>query len=146
MTSARKPPSVFDYTITLTRKHRYLVIGCQEFEFQLAAECLDLGSLSPDVIGKAVMHVLERVRAKLHEHEVNQTSPPLPQQRHLRALQRAPERISAARAARMLGISKSTLRRIAHRGELPAERTPGGHFRFTLEDLSNYLGEGERAA
>lgn len=44
--------------------------------------------------------------------------------------------LSTSEAARRLGISKSTLIRAVHRGEIqPAFRTPGRHLRFTSEML-----------
>lgn len=44
--------------------------------------------------------------------------------------------LSTSEAARRLGISKSTLIRAVHRGEIqPAFRTPGRHLRFTPEML-----------
>ncbi len=43
---------------------------------------------------------------------------------------------STSEAARWLGISKSTLIRAVHRGEIRAAFwTPGHHLRFTLGDL-----------
>lgn len=42
----------------------------------------------------------------------------------------------SGRAARTLGVSKDTLRKIRERGEIDAFRTPGGHFRY---DVASYL-------
>jgi excisionase family DNA binding protein len=51
--------------------------------------------------------------------------------------------LSTSEAARLLGISKSTLIRAVNRGEIqPAFRTPGRHLRFTpeiLDQIRHYL-------
>ena len=44
--------------------------------------------------------------------------------------------MSLGEAARLLGVHPSTLRIWADRGEIPSHRTPGGHRRFRLEELS----------
>ena len=45
--------------------------------------------------------------------------------------------LSTSEAARLLGISKSTLIRAVNRGAIhPAFRTPGRHLRFTPEMLA----------
>ena len=50
------------------------------------------------------------------------------------------QRLLAAKdAARYLGISLPTLARIEKRGELLPYRTPGGHRRYSVEMLEEYL-------
>lgn len=44
-------------------------------------------------------------------------------------------RITAAEAARRLGVHKSTVTRWIAAGKLPAKRTPGGHYRIRPSDL-----------
>lgn len=47
--------------------------------------------------------------------------------------------LSSAQAARRLGMSKCTLLRAVHRGDVaPARQTPGGAFRFLPADLDTY--------
>lgn len=43
--------------------------------------------------------------------------------------------VSLGRACRMLGVNESTLRRWADAGRIRSFRTPGGHRRFSAEDL-----------
>lgn len=78
-----KNPSLFDYTLTLTRKYRYLVVGAPEFGIQLSSSFLDAEELSPEAIGRTVPGILR------------------------------------------------------------AERTPGGHLRFSIEALSEHLARRE---
>ncbi len=42
-------------------------------------------------------------------------------------------------AAAYLGVSANTLRRAADAGRMPCRRTPGGHRRFLLSDIQEYL-------
>jgi excisionase family DNA binding protein len=47
--------------------------------------------------------------------------------------------ISLSKAAAMLGVHSMTLRRWSDSGKFPSYRTPGGHRRFALSDIENYL-------
>lgn len=49
--------------------------------------------------------------------------------------------LSVSAAARLLGVSVSSLRAWAAAGQVPHERTPGGHRRFDREVLREWLGE-----
>src|SRR5260370_31572276 len=46
---------------------------------------------------------------------------------------------SASEAARYLGVSVDKMRQLDESGELPAERTKGGHRRFSRRTLDAYL-------
>src|SRR5438034_6280123 len=46
---------------------------------------------------------------------------------------------SASEAARYLGLSVDKVRQLDESGELPAERTKGGHRRFSRRSLDAYL-------
>jgi putative resolvase len=47
--------------------------------------------------------------------------------------------LTASEAARYLGVSLPTLKKIEKEGKLVAFRTPGGHRRYTIEMLDEYL-------
>ena len=49
-----------------------------------------------------------------------------------------PPFLTSSEAALRLGISIDTLKRAAHRNELPSTKTPGGHFRFRPEDVEQF--------
>src|SRR2546428_390987 len=51
---------------------------------------------------------------------------------------------SSSQAARYLGVSVDTIRDLDESGELQAERTKGGHRRFSREKLDAYLGKTKR--
>jgi excisionase family DNA binding protein len=51
------------------------------------------------------------------------------------------DRLSVSSAARLLGVSVSSLRAWAAAGRVPHERTPGGHRRFDREELRAWLAE-----
>lgn len=53
----------------------------------------------------------------------------------------APQLLSVSAAARLLGVSSSSLRAWAAAGRVPHVRTSGGHRRFPLDDLVNWLAE-----
>lgn len=46
-----------------------------------------------------------------------------------------PRLISAAEAARRMGVNKSTVARWIAAGKVPAYRTPGGHWRIRATDI-----------
>ena len=54
---------------------------------------------------------------------------------------RAPTLLSVSAAARLLGVSSSSLRAWAAAGRVPHARTPGGHRRFALDELTRWLAE-----
>src|SRR5260370_23394524 len=51
---------------------------------------------------------------------------------------------SASEAARYLGVSVDKMRQLDESGELPAERTKGGHRRFSRRALDAYLARNGR--
>lgn len=131
--------STFDYTITLTRRHRYLVVGNPEFGFQIAAEAIGMGDLTPAQIGETVLKMYERIHARLFEMDRDREAPPIPlSQRGAHRL--APrELLSSSQAARALGVSPQTLRNLVRDGALKAEHTPGGHFRIPLDEIAEFI-------
>ena len=52
--------------------------------------------------------------------------------------------LAAKEAARYLGISLATLRKIEHAGDLVPSRTPGGHRRYSIAMLDKYFEESRR--
>jgi excisionase family DNA binding protein len=54
---------------------------------------------------------------------------------------RGPQLLSVSAAARLLGVSSSSLRAWAAAGRVPHVRTPGGHRRFELDELIRWLAE-----
>ena len=52
-----------------------------------------------------------------------------------------PRLLSVSAAARLLGVSSSSLRAWAAAGRVPHVRTPGGHRRFELDELVRWLAE-----
>ena len=59
--------------------------------------------------------------------------------RNVRAEQ--PQWLTLKDASAFLGVHFTTLRTWSDRGEVPVYRTPGGHRRFTLDDLRRFLAE-----
>jgi excisionase family DNA binding protein len=53
----------------------------------------------------------------------------------------APRLLSVSAAARLLGVSSSSLRAWAAAGRVPCVRTPGGHRRFELDELVRWLAD-----
>jgi excisionase family DNA binding protein len=54
---------------------------------------------------------------------------------------KSPQLLSVSAAARLLGVSSSSLRAWAAAGRVPHVRTPGGHRRFELDELVRWLSE-----
>jgi excisionase family DNA binding protein len=54
--------------------------------------------------------------------------------------------LSISEAARMLGVSLSTVRRWSDSGVLPSYRTPGGQRRYNREQLEGFLRSLQRGA
>lgn len=49
--------------------------------------------------------------------------------------------LTLSQASIYLGVAQSTLRRWALGGVLDSSKTLGGHFRFIVEDLDNFIQE-----
>lgn len=62
-------------------------------------------------------------------------------QRDARSPERGSQLLSVSAAARLLGVSSSSLRAWAAAGRVPHVRTPGGHRRFELDELVRWLAE-----
>jgi excisionase family DNA binding protein len=54
--------------------------------------------------------------------------------------------LSISEAARVLGVSLSTVRRWSDAGVLPSYRTPGGQRRYNREQLERFLRSLQRGA
>ena len=54
---------------------------------------------------------------------------------------RGPRTLTASEAAALLGVSVATVRGWADQGRLPSHRTVGGHRRFELDELREWLAE-----
>ncbi|MBX5442127.1 MAG: helix-turn-helix domain-containing protein [Solirubrobacteraceae bacterium] len=52
--------------------------------------------------------------------------------------------LTASQAARLLGVSVSTIRRWSDSGALPVYRTPGGQRRFNRDQLEAFVASLER--
>ncbi len=132
----KKRYSPFDYTITINRKDRYLVVSSPQFGFQVATGQLDLRHASPEGIGEAVIRVLASISQRLRNLELCGEAHPEPKK---------PAEIlgggivSISEAAKLLGIHPATLRKAAREGWIRSKKTPGGHLRFSLEALASYL-------
>jgi excisionase family DNA binding protein len=123
--------STFDYSLVLSRKNRYLVVASPDFGYRVASIRLDLGQASAESIGNAVLAAWSRICQRLTELERAGASSPRP--RRIALLGR--DMLSTGEAARCLGLSPATLRRLARQGRVPSERTPSGHLRFALDEL-----------
>ena len=55
----------------------------------------------------------------------------------------APRWVRVQRAADLLGVSASTVRRWADSGKIACQRTPGGQRRFSRDDLERALSGGD---
>jgi excisionase family DNA binding protein len=131
--------SAFDYTITLTRRSRYFILECPELELKHSGEELRIDHASSEAIGNAVLCLLGKVRSRLTRHELAGENPPLPLSRRRVSPFTRRDLLSTRDAARALGFSASTLRRMVRAGLIHVERTPGGHLRFGIEALSEFL-------
>jgi excisionase family DNA binding protein len=129
--------SVFDYTITLTRKHRYLVVSSPEFGIQIASNYVDLDHLSAEEIGMSVLQLIRQMDVKLHQMQLRGEIAPKPlRARGVNALLDR-KYLSSREAAKVLGVSTATLRKMVKAGTLRAEKTPGGHLRFAIDVLAH---------
>lgn len=136
MSQANRHFSVFDYTITLTRKHRYLVVSSPEFGIQIASNYVDLENLSPEEIGVSVLQLIRQMDVKLNQMHMRGDSAPKPlRARGVNALLER-EYLSSREAAKVLGVSTATLRKMVKSGTVRAEKTPGGHLRFAIDALA----------
>ncbi|MDQ3044302.1 MAG: helix-turn-helix domain-containing protein [Chloroflexota bacterium] len=52
--------------------------------------------------------------------------------------------LTIAQACQILGVDESTMRRWSDAGKVPVFRTPGGHRRYTEDDLRRLVGQGPR--
>jgi excisionase family DNA binding protein len=136
MSQAHRHFSVFDYTITLTRKHRYLVVSSPEFGIQIASNYIDLDNLSAEEIGVSVLQLIRQMDVKLNQMHMRGDSAPKPlRARGVNALLDR-EYVSSREAAKVLGVSTATLRKMVKTGAVRAEKTPGGHLRFSVDALA----------
>jgi len=81
----------------------------------------------------AATEVVTAYGAQSGERTSIDTRPPAPMD--------GPRLLSVSAAARLLGVSSSSLRGWAAAGRVPHVRTPGGHRRFELDELVRWLAE-----
>jgi excisionase family DNA binding protein len=108
---------------------------------------LELGELyQPASVGQIEMLVREMWNRKIPQtlHRMSASSHPAPEPKALKAKTPIKELLSTKEAASILGVSRDSLRRLAVRGLIPHSLSPGGHRKFTLQEiekLSNSLHE-----
>ena len=66
--------------------------------------------------------------------------------KELSEIQHADKLVPVSEAARFLGVSPTTLYRYDKSGVLNAYRTAGGHRRYSLSELANFLVESRKTA
>ncbi|HUP58434.1 MAG TPA: helix-turn-helix domain-containing protein [Bdellovibrionota bacterium] len=125
----RRKPTPFDYAVTISRRHRFLVVSVPEFGIHCVADALHLGRISPEAIGQAVLKAIESVERKLLELERGGIEPPRP------LISRLSKRewLTTGEAARLSGIPAAEIREMAASGRMPYRRTTGGQIRVSLE-------------
>lgn len=130
--------SVFDYSVVVVRKNRYLVLSCPELGIQISSDPLD--RLRAENLGNAMIQLFGKISERLHNHSPTSQfagrTVPAP---YLRSVLRSPpnqDRLSTKKAAQLLGTTVRELRARVARGEIQVSRTPGGHLRFSLSALA----------
>jgi excisionase family DNA binding protein len=134
--------SVFDYTVTIRRKHQYLLVSCPELNLSISSQDLHLTQVSAEKIGETVLRLFEKINSTLLHQSHFGKSIPIP------LGIRGANIISCGNftvrdAARVLGISPSTLKLWVKKRTISYSRTPGGHLRFSIDSIAQLLVENE---
>ena len=105
------------------------------------SEALGAHSLTQERIGNAVVDVWRRIRQQLEDQRRQGIGSPEPKAPlSLRGREgQLEESLGVKEAAQILGTSVDTLRRLIDRGEVKAEKTPGGHRRLTRSSVETFL-------
>lgn len=144
-----KKQSVDEYSVQIKIFKDYMLVTSQEFpEIQISAGSLRAPPSSSEAvsalsIGRAVlrgfaclkekMTEIERVRGGEGEESGSPFKP-----RHAPSI-RSTRFLSIGKAARLLGVSPSSIRRMISQGVLRSEMTSGGHRRFDEREIFKFL-------
>lgn len=129
--------TISSYALTVKIVHHYLVISSEEWDIQIVAGSLSsypgMQKLTSVSIGQAVLKAFSEIQNKMEGLEKNKLPrPKVPGSRNQLTLK-------IGDAARILGVSPGTVRRLTQRGRLKQTVTPGGHRRYSLDDLRTFL-------
>lgn len=137
--------SVFDYTVTICRKKQYLLLRCPELELSISSEDLHINKVSAEKLGAMVIRLFDKMNSCLLQKTLTQKTTPVPLS--VRGAQIIScGSFSATEAAKVLGISSSTLKTLVKKGIIAYSKTPGGHLRFSTESLARVLAHSEANA
>jgi excisionase family DNA binding protein len=131
-TSARKKFRPEQYMLCMISEGNNRRVFSPDFEFHFAVPSSDdpyrWTTLTLQQAEKEIELRLARLSADGKDH-------PVPKKWRTHLMPAPEQRIGIKEAAMMLGISESSLRRLADEGKLPSSRTHKGHRRFCVDAL-----------
>jgi len=143
---AKGKKTVASYPLQIRVINSYLVIVSPEWNIQISAGSflsnpLDESAIHVDSIGRAVLKVLIEVQRKLDEYQSQGKSLPCPQRGIPSEInfQNRGNLMTIKEAASFLKISQGTLRRLSSKRIFKVKNTPGGHRRYSLQELENFI-------
>jgi excisionase family DNA binding protein len=136
-----KRRSALEYPVTIRQVEGYVVFSVRDLGISLVEELPPGGKLTPEFM-KRTTAAVAKAWVKSHERlkVLIENGKPLPEPSKIRVATKEIKKtkpLTAPEVAKLLGVSKDTVRRIP-KSELRYRRTKGGHRRYSIGAIQKY--------
>lgn len=139
----KRKPSIFHYPIVLKQTREYLAVTCPDLGVTVVEPFPKDGKLSAQFmvrVGITVGKTWAKMAGELKRIEAAKL--PYPEPSFIKyATAKHSDWLSVPELAKLSGDSKNTIRRAIDRGDLEAEKSPGGHRSIPVLAAKAYLKE-----
>lgn len=131
------------YSVLLRIINGYLVASSPEFGITVTKRFDEIRKM--EEAGKVYFDVLKKITEEVDRRKLKNERLPEPRKALDLVPKGEPPSLSVTDVAKILQVGPDTVRRLADNRKLKCSMTPGGHRRFKVSEIENYVGLCESA-
>lgn len=135
----KKSHTPFDYPLVIRQQLGMITISVPDLNIVVADQLSVGGGVDKGLlmrVAKAIGKTWIKVHVEIEKKDINKIPKPS-QTKEILSPKYKTKPLTISQAAKVLGVSVNTLRRMADRGEIKTELTPKGHRRFSENAVLN---------